>query len=170
MIKRSATASPEAAVSREAWSAAHCPTREGCSMLASELQISIPTVNRRTPAVVAARLIAKSRLGAVVLADDDGTPAAVVAAPDILRLLLREEAADDENGATIGNLLDDDGARIGSILRIDAGADLAEVAVRMSAARAQIAVVDSDPRSPRFILLPLVLDAVLATRDDGGAP
>lgn len=138
-------------------------------MLASELQISMPTVNRRTPAVVAARLIAKSRLGALVLADDDGTPAAVVAAPDVLRLLLREdgEASGEDRVATVGDLLDDDTTRVGAIVRIDARADLAEVALKMAATRAQIAVVDSDPRSPRFLLLPLVLDAVLAERDDG---
>jgi CBS domain-containing protein len=138
-------------------------------MIASELQISLPTVNRRTPAVVAARLIARSRLGALVLADDDGTPAAVISAPDVLRLLLRGSAhpGRDEAEATIGDLLDDDGARVGAIVRIDAEAALADVAMRMAAARAQVAVVDSDPRSPRFILLPLVLDAVLAARDDG---
>lgn len=137
-------------------------------MLASELQISMPTVNRLTPAVVAARLIAKSRLGALVLADDDGTPAAVIAAPDVLRLLLRDTAETPADGRvpTIGDLLDDDTTRVGAIVRVDAHADLADVALMMAATRAQIAVVDSDPRSPRFLLLPLVLDAVLAARQD----
>lgn len=63
-------------------------------MIASDLQVSLPTVNRRTPAVVTARLVARGHLGALIVADD--------------------------------------------------------------------------PRSPRFILLPLVIDAILAARDDVG--
>ncbi len=132
-------------------------------MIASDLQVSLPTVNRRTPAVVAARLVARGHLGALVVAADDGTPAAVVAPADVLRLLLAS-AGGAETG---GTLLDDDRARIGPIVRIQPGAPLAEVATRMAASRAQVAVVDGDPRTPRFILLPLVIDAILAARDDG---
>lgn len=133
-------------------------------MIASDLQVSLPTVNRRTPAVVAARLVARGHLGALVVADDDGSPAAVVAPSDVLRLLLTA----DEGSDTMGTLLDDDDARVGPIVRIDPGAGLIEVATRMAASRAQVAVVDGDSRAPRFILLPLVIDAILAARDDIG--
>ena len=133
-------------------------------MIASDLQVSLPTVNRRTPAVVAARLVARGHLGALVVADDDGAPAAVVAPSDVLRLLLTA----DEGTDTVGTLLDDDRARIGPIVRIEPGAGLVEVATRMAASRAQVAVVEGDPRAPRFILLPLVIDAILAARDDIG--
>lgn len=133
-------------------------------MIASDLQVSLPTVNRRTPAVVAARLVARGHLGALIVADDDGTPAAVVAPADVLRLLL----APDGGAETVGALLDDDDARVGPIVQFEPGATLTEVAARMAATRAQVAVVDGDPRSPRFILLPLVIDAMLAARDDVG--
>lgn len=131
-------------------------------MIASDLQVSLPTVNRRTSAIVAARLVARGHIGALVVADDDGTPAAVVAPSDVLRLLL---AADGEV-ETIGTLLDDDRARVGPIVRISPSAQLADIATRMAAARTHVAVVDGDPRTPRFILLPLVIDAILAERDD----
>ena len=133
-------------------------------MIASDLQVSLPTVNRRTPAVVAARLVARGHLGALVVADDDGSPAAVVAPADVLQLLLTA----DEGADTVGTLLDDDSARIGPIVRIEPGAGLIEVATRMAASHAQVAVVDDDARAPRFILLPLVIDAILAARDDIG--
>jgi hypothetical protein len=152
------------AESREVWSAAHCPTPEGRPVIASDLQVSLPTVNRRTSAVVAGRLVARGHLGALIVADDDGTPAAVVAPSDVLRLLLTA----DEGADTVGTLLDDDRARVGPIVRVEPDAGLVEVATRMAAARAQVAVVDGDPRAPRFILLPLVIDAILAARDDIG--
>jgi CBS domain-containing protein len=133
-------------------------------VIASDLQVSLPTVNRRTSAVVAARLVARGHVGALVVADDDGSPAAVVAPSEVLRLLLTA----DEGADTVGTLLDDDRARIGPIVQIDPDAGLVEVATRMAASRAHVAVVNGDPRSPRFILLPLVIDAILAARDDIG--
>jgi CBS domain-containing protein len=131
-------------------------------MIASDLQVSLPTVNRKTSAVVAARLIARAGFAALVLADDDGRPASLVPAADVLRLVVR----DGEGSATVADLLDDRKSSVAPIPRVDAGASLEEAASRMAASGAAVAVVDADPRAPRFVLLPVVLDALLATRAD----
>ena len=131
-------------------------------MIASDLQVSLPTVNRKTPVVVAARLIAHAGYAALVLADDDGRPASLVPAADVLRLLLKG----DPGAATVGDLLDDRKAAVAPIPRIDAEAPLEEAASRMAVSRATVAVVDADPRAPRFVLLPVVLDALLAMGAD----
>jgi hypothetical protein len=132
--------------------------------IASDLQVSLPTLNRRTPAVVAARLFARGSHEALVVSDDDGAPAAVISAPDVLGILVASEPAEEGADTTIGDLLDDSGTRVAPIVRVDADASLLEIAACMADARTPIAVVDGDPRAPRFIPLALVLDAVLAAR------
>jgi hypothetical protein len=133
-------------------------------MYASELQVTLATVNRRTPAPVAARLVARTNAALLVLADENGVPAAVIFPPDVLRLLVE---SDDAEAFTVGDLLDDDRSRLGAVLRVDGSMEIAELAARMAAAHAQVAIVDG-PGSPRFVLLPDLLDAVLAERDDLG--
>lgn len=138
--------------------------------IASDLHVTLPTVNRRTPAVVAARLFARGPHDALVVSDDDGTPAATISAPDVMRLLVTSDAAEEGDEATIGDLLDDSATHVGPVVRVDAGASLGEVAARMAESGARIAVVDPDPRTPRFIPLALVLDALLAARGASEPP
>lgn len=133
-------------------------------MIASDLQVSLPTVNRRTSVVVAARLVARAGYADLVLADDTGRPAALVSAPAVTRLLLRETHADTD--ATIGDLLEDERNSMEPIVAIEPTTSLEETARQMVAADAGVAVVDPDPRAPRFVLLDVVLDALLATRND----
>jgi CBS domain-containing protein len=133
------------------------PTPKGRAMIASDLQVSLPTVNRKTPAVVAARLIAHAGFAALVLADDDGRPTSLVPAAEVLRLVVKGAAS-----ATVGDLLDERKSSVAPILKIDAASPIEEAAERMAEARAAVAVVEADPRAPRFVLLPVVLDALLA--------
>jgi CBS domain-containing protein len=156
-------------------------------MLASDLHVSLPLINRRTPAVVAARLIARNHLADLVVADDAGTPVAVVSSSDVLGLMLPAYALDDmslaevldEAGSEelwagageriIGDLLDDDRVTVGGILHVDHDATMVQLAARLVGARARIAVVDGAEEGPRFITLPALMDAVLAVRGDDGA-
>jgi hypothetical protein len=64
--------------------------------------------------------------------------------------------------ATVGDLLDERKSSVAPILKIDAASPIEEAAERMAEARAAVAVVEADPRAPRFVLLPVVLDALLA--------
>ena len=154
-------------------------------MLASDLQVSLPLVQRNTTAIEAARLIARDRLAALVVANDGGTPVAVLSSADVLGLMVPGYVLDDmslagvldEEGAnemwgradqrTIGELLDDDGVSVRDILRIDADANLVEVAAIMVDAHAQIAAIKGSANEPRFITLPAVMDAILAASGDG---
>ncbi len=149
-------------------------------MLASDLQVSLPLVQRATTALEAARLIARDRLAALVVADDDGTPVAVVSSADVLGLMVPgyvlddlslagvlDEAGGDEmwarvNERTIGELLDDEGLNVGGITRIDADAHLVQMAAMMVDAHAQIAVVGDPAPKSRFVTLPDVMDAIVA--------
>jgi CBS domain-containing protein len=154
-------------------------------MLASDLQVSLPVMNRKTSAVVAARLIARQHASGFIVTDDDGTPMAEISSADVLALLLPsrlladatlaralDDAASDDvwtnaGDHTIGELLDDESA-MREILHVDGDAPLAEVAALMIGANSQIAVVDGDTLGPRFITLPAVVDAILVVSGDGG--
>ena len=149
-------------------------------MRASDLQAPVPLVRRETTALEAARLIARERLVGLVVADDAGIPVAVVSSADVLRLMIPgyvlddlslagvlDEAGADEmwsriNERTIGDLLDDDGVNVRDITRIDADANLIEMAAMMIDAHAQIAIVGSPAPDSRFITLPPVMDAIVA--------
>ncbi|MEP6478150.1 MAG: hypothetical protein ABJB03_02070 [Rhodoglobus sp.] len=144
-------------------------------------------MDRTTNAVEGARLIARDRLAALVVADASGAPKAVVSSADVLGLLVPSYVLDDmslagvldEAGAeevwaqaaehTIGELLDDDGVNVREILRIDADATLVEVAALMVDAHAQIAVVNGTNAMPKFVTLPAVMDAILLACGDGKA-
>jgi hypothetical protein len=121
-------------------------------------------VNRRTSARVVARLVARTNASVLVLADERGVPAAVIFPPDVLRLLIKSFGAED---AAVGDLLDEDNSRLGSVLRVEGTIDIDSLATRMAATRAQVAIVDG-PGPPRFVLLPALLDALLANHDDAG--
>jgi CBS domain-containing protein len=148
-------------------------------MLASHLQVRLPLVQRATTALEAARLIARERLAALVVADGEGNPVAVVSSADVLGLMVPgyvledmslagvlDEAGADEMWAriherTIGELFDDDGVSVRDITQIDADANLVEVAALMVDARAEIAVVGRPTPEARFITLPSVMDAIV---------
>jgi hypothetical protein len=80
-----------------------------------------------------------------------------VPAAEVLRLVVTGAAS-----ATVGDLLDERKSSVAPILKIDAASPIEEAAERMAEARAAVAVVEGDPRAPRFVLLPVVLDALLA--------
>lgn len=150
-------------------------------MRAADLQVHLPLVDRDTTAVDAARLIADGRLAGLVIADKSGDRVALVSAIDVLGLLVPgyvlddmalagvfDDIADEEVWAhaerrKLGELVDDDSVRIRDILRIDADATLIEVAAQMADARTHIAQVRSpEPGPPGFLLLPTVMEAILA--------
>lgn len=148
-------------------------------MHASDIQTELPIVDRTTPALEAAKLIASARVGGLIVADLEGHPVGVVWAVDILGHLLPNYLRDDmslaavidEKGAeemwsataklTLGELFDDDGVRIPKLLEVDADATIVEVAAQMADARTQVALVRGPAGSPpRFVTLPSVMDAI----------
>ncbi len=148
-------------------------------MLASDLQVSLPLVQRHTTALKAAKLIARKRLAGLVVANEEGIPVAVVSSADVLGLMVPGYVLDDmslagvldEAGAeemwtrinerTIGELLDDDGVNVREITRIDADANLVEMAATMVDAHAEIAMVGEPKPKSRFITLPAVMEAIV---------
>ena len=64
-------------------------------MHASDLETTLPLVDRHTPVLDAARMIAGERLPVLVIADDHGRPAAVISAVDVLSLLIPSYLRDD---------------------------------------------------------------------------
>lgn len=155
-------------------------------MRASDIQVALPLIDRRTNAVAAARLIAQNHLAALVVADDSATPIGVVSSADVLGLLVPNYVLQDmslagvldEAGAeevwanarnrTIGELLDDDGVKVRAPMHLDADDTLIEVAARMVDGHAQIAVVDG-PDGLRFVTLHAVMDAIMSRLDESGA-
>ncbi|MDP3209540.1 MAG: CBS domain-containing protein, partial [Rhodoglobus sp.] len=115
-------------------------------MHASDIAIALPIVDRNTSALKAAKLIAASDVGGLIVANLEGQPVGVVATVDILRLLLpsylREDlslaAVVDEKGAeelwttaasrTLGELIDDDAVRMPDIIAVDEDATIVEIA------------------------------------------
>lgn len=150
-------------------------------MHASDLETTLPLVDRDTPALDAARMIAGERLPVLVITDAKGRPAAVISAVDILGLLIPSYLRDDtslsgvldENGSdevwveargrTVGELLDDEGVDVHDLLTVEPDATLVEVATLMAAARASVALVTGG--APRFVTLPTLTDAILRLSD-----
>jgi predicted transcriptional regulator len=161
--------------------------RKASEMLASDLQVSLPLINRKTPTAVAARLLTRGHLAGLVVADDAGTPVAVISSSDVLGLMvpryLRDDislaAVLDEAGSEelwagagerlIGEILDDDGVKVWDIIHVDNDATIIEVAASLVRAGAQIAVVDGADEGLRFITLPDLMDAILVICGDDGA-
>ena len=143
-------------------------------MIASDLQVSLPLVNRRTPAVVAARLLARTQPAGLVVSDDSGSPIAVLTSSDVLRLLLpsssflSEESWKTAGERTVGELIDTRGS-LADIPHVDTDASLEELAASMIRGRTEIATVDGSSRGPRFVTLPALLNAILAASGDDGA-
>lgn len=149
-------------------------------MRVSEIAVSLPVVDREMSALAAAQIIARDSRASIVVADAAGKPMAVISAVDVLRALVPGYLLDDvslaavfdEKGAdevwedvrvpTIGELIDDEESRVFTMLEVDADATLLEVAAQMAHERALVAFVKvSGLRTPKFVALPAVLDAVL---------
>lgn len=149
-------------------------------MHASDIAIPLPIVDRTTPALKAAKLIAASDVGGLIVANPDGKPVMVVATVDILRLLLpsylREDmslaAVVDEKGAeemwtnaasrTLGELIDDDAVRMPDLVTVDADATIVEIAAVMADSRARIVLVRGEgDAKPTFVTLPAVMSAIV---------
>jgi hypothetical protein len=142
-------------------------------MLASDIQTSLPLLNRRTNALVAGRLLTHQYPGGLVVADDDGTPLASISSADVLSLMVPVDARELGEDAwprvaerTIGDLVENEDIVLGELLHVTADDDLLELAANMVAAGAQMAIVDDGLDRPRFVSLPAVLDAILALCGD----
>jgi CBS domain-containing protein len=156
-------------------------------VIASDIQIEIPLVQRSTSALVAARLIAKKHLAGLVVTDEVGAPVAIVSSSDVLRLMIPSYVMDDvalasvfdEQGAeemwshvndhTIGELFENRAVNVRDVLHVPHDATLVEVAAKMVDSHVQIAVVDGAADAPRFITLPAVMDAILTFCSDAVA-
>ncbi len=147
---------------------------ERLDMIASDLQVSLPLVNRHTSAVIAARLLSRTQPAGLVVADDSGHPVAVLSSADLLGLLIPVDDADSEASwrdageRTIGDLIDR-GGMLGALPHVETDATLLELASSMIQAESEIATVDGSDRGPRFVTLPALLDAILAAAGDDGA-
>ncbi len=159
-------------------------------MHASDIATTLPIVDRHTPALKAAGLIAAADAGGLIVANSQGEPVGVVASVDILRLLLPNYLRDDmslaavvdEKGSeemwttaanrTLGELIDDDAVRMPDLVAVDADATIVEIAAQMADARVRVVLVRG-PRgtAPRFVTLPAVMDAIVrfATQSGAGA-
>ncbi|MBN9189060.1 MAG: hypothetical protein J0I62_11240, partial [Microbacterium sp.] len=142
--------------------------------------------DRTTPAVEAARLIARDHLAGLVVVDAAGRPLVVISSADVLGLLVpgyvlqdmtlagvfddagAEEMWAQAESRTIGELLDDEDVRTRELLHVDADSTLIEIAALMVDAHAQVAAVRGSGEA-RFVTLPTVMDAILTGFDEAGA-
>ena len=97
-----------------------------------------------TPAVEAARLIARDRLPGLLVTDADGTPRAVLPASEVVRFMVPEYVQDDP---TLAGVLGDV-----SIQQITADLEGATVADLLPAPRAVAATKDSVPTAMMLVL------------------
>ncbi len=128
-------------------------------MRAADLVEQIPTVTASTGALEAAELIARYRLGGLIVADDNGTPVAVVPGSQVLKLVVpryvREDPslahAYDEAGAeelcaklaryTVAQLLEDDDVHRHDVPSVLPQDTLVEIATVMIEAHSPLVVV-----------------------------
>ncbi len=128
-------------------------------MRAADLVEQIPTVTAATGALEAAELIARYRLSALIVADENGLPVAVIPGSQVLKLVVpryvREDPtlahAYDESGAeelcaelaghTVGELLDDDDVRRVEVPSVKPDDTLVEIATVMVQAHSPLVVV-----------------------------
>lgn len=129
-------------------------------MRASELQHSLPLVSRRTPAPVAARLLARSVHGSVVVADELGRPMALLTPTDVLRMFTAPDRDDVVVGDVVGRTV------APPMLRVSPDENAREIAGRMVESGTTIAVVDGTVEPTQFVTHVGVLAAMLS-EDDG---
>lgn len=91
-------------------------------MRARDIVEAYPVVSYETPALDAARLIARDRLPGLVVAERDGTPQAVLPASEVVRFMVPDYVQDDP--ALAGVLGDVPVTQIGARLRRATVADL----------------------------------------------
>jgi CBS domain-containing protein len=132
-------------------------------MLASDLQTSLPMVNRRTSALVAGRLLTHGHVSDLVVADDDGRPVGSISGADLLPLLV---SAGESGEAVLGDLIDHRRTKLGPLLRADPDDGAHDLAEKMADAGAQFAVVAGPDGHDRFVSLPAVMNALLALHGD----
>ena len=141
-------------------------------MIAADLQVSLPLLNRRTTAATAGRLIVRKPLTGVVVADDDGAPVAVLSPIDVLRMMLTvrgHTSATPADAGTIGALLDDAEIDLAAITHVDTDDSLTELAEKMVSSQAQVALVGRATDGARFVTLPTVMQAILVENGEDGA-
>ncbi len=155
-------------------------------MRAVDLAIPFPLVPRSSAVTEAVRLLAQNRSLAVVITDETGTVDAIVSAVEIARLMLPDYLLDDLSLAgvldddaiadlfeetdrrTLGEAIDAGELNVRSVETVDADATLVEITARMVDSNTHVVhVCDLDDR-PRFITLPIVLEAMLSLRPATG--
>ncbi len=149
-------------------------------MRARDLQVILPTVDRRTTVARATRIIADTDRVGVILADEHGTPRSAISALDVLRLALPEYVIEDpslagvldEGGVsdllsglsdrTIGDLIDDDRMTVRELAWVHADATVVEIAAVLVSQDTMITAVRAADNTPvGVITLPIVVDAML---------
>jgi CBS domain-containing protein len=148
-------------------------------MRARELSAPFPTVTPTTPALEAARLLARRDLPGLIVVDDAGAPVAVLAGPQVLRLAVPayvtedpnlagvvDEAAADEivrnlDGRTVQDCLQTDHPRDVPVVRPDATV-LAMAALMARTRTPLVAVDDRDERVVGAVTLDALLERAVA--------
>jgi CBS domain-containing protein len=105
-------------------------------MRAADIAEPYPVVGLDTPALVAARLIARDRLPGLVVTDRDGAPKAVLPASEVVRFMVPDYVQDDPALAgVLGEV---------PLHQISARLNQATVADLMSARRVELVVLKAD--------------------------
>jgi CBS domain-containing protein len=156
-------------------------------MHASDLAVELPLLPRSSSISETFKLIADHDLLAVVITGDDGRVEAIASPVEITRLVLPGYVLDDlvlagllddaslaelfavADARTVGEAIDAGDLGVRGVPAIDADASLLEIACHMIAEKAQIMRIREDGDVRRFVSLPSVLDALLASRTETGA-
>ncbi len=105
-------------------------------MRARDIAEPYPVVGYSTPALEAARLIARNRLPGLVVTDPDGTPKAVLPVSEVVRFMVPDYVQDDHAIAgVLGEV---------TVEQITAGLGHATVADLLSARPVELAVLQAD--------------------------
>jgi CBS domain-containing protein len=105
-------------------------------MRAAEIAEPYPVVGPDTPALLAARLIARDRLPGLVVTDRDGIPKAVLPASEVVRFMVPDYVQDDPTLAgVLGEM---------SLQQISGRLRQATVADLLSARRLELVVLKAD--------------------------
>jgi CBS domain-containing protein len=105
-------------------------------MRAADIAEPYPVVGLDTPALVAARLIARDRLPGLVVTDRDGAPKAVLPASEVVRFMVPDYVQDDP---TLAGVLGEV-----PLHQITARLNQATVADLVSARRVELVVLKAD--------------------------
>ncbi|MBL0884935.1 hypothetical protein [Myceligenerans indicum] len=155
-------------------------------MHVSEIAVTLPLLPRTSSITDAFRLIAEHDLVAVVITGNHDGVEAVVSSLEVTRQVLPGYVVDDPTLAhllddtalsdlfadadsrTLGDAIDSGDLGVRGVPEIESEATLLETASLMVAEKTQILRLSGEGITHRFVLLPAVLDALIARAADGG--